>query len=47
MARSVGLFRSVVDAMVEARTKQANRQVAEYLKKGGHNAIDHDRLNGF
>ena len=47
MAQTVGLIRSVVDAMVEARSKKAERQVAEFLKSNGRDALVNDRLNGF
>jgi len=47
MAQSVGFFRSVVDAMVSARSQKAERQVAQFLKTQGSDAINNDRLNGF
>ncbi|MGJ8528166.1 hypothetical protein [Maritalea sp.] len=47
MTQSAGFFRSVVDAMISSRTLKAERQVAQFLKTQGHDAINNDRMNGF
>ena len=47
MTHSVGFFRSVVDAMISSRTIKAERQVAQFLKTQGYDAINSDRMNGF